>query len=167
MRRLTGLCAAVVVGLLAAAGVARADEQKVPLDKVPKAVLDAVKAKFPGADLVEAAKETEDGKTVYEVSVKNKGQHIDVTLAPDGTIQLMEKTITANDLPKAVAAALEKKYPKAKYEVVEEVLKVQGGRDRLEYYEVLLVTAEKKKLEVEVAPDGTIKKEEKKDGPKD
>jgi uncharacterized membrane protein YkoI len=161
------LPAVAALGLLVVSAPARADEQKVPLDKVPKAVLNAVKARFPGAELVEAAKETEDGKTVYEVSVKNKGQKIDVTLSSDGAIQLLEKTISAKDLPKAVAAALEAKYPKAKYEIIEEVIKVQGGREHLEYYEALLVTADKKKVEVEVAPDGTIKKTEDKKGKDD
>ena len=161
------LPAVAALGLLVVSAPARADEQKVPLDKVPKAVLNAVKARFPGAELVEAAKETEDGKSVYEVSVKNKGQKIDVTLSSDGAIQLLEKTISAKDLPKTVAAALEAKYPKAKYEIIEEVIKVQGGREHLEYYEALLVTADKKKVEVEVAPDGTIKKTEDKKGKDD
>jgi uncharacterized membrane protein YkoI len=159
--------AVAVVGLLALVGQIRADEEKVPLDKVPKPVVDAVKAKFPGAELTGASKEAEDGKTVYEVTVKNKGQNIDVTLTPDGTIQLLEKTITTKDLPKAVTATLGAKYPKAKHEIVEEVIKVQNGRETLDYYEVLLTTADNKKLEVEIAPDGTIKKVEDKAGKKD
>src|SRR5262245_22868924 len=116
MRRLVWLPGVAAVTLLAVATLVLADEEKVPLDKVPKAVLDAVKAKFPGAELTDASKESEDGKTVYEVTVKNKGQNIDVTLSADGTIRLMEKTIAAKDLPKKVTTAVEAKYPKAKYE---------------------------------------------------
>src|SRR3954469_2995565 len=48
MRTLTCLALAVTLGL-AGARVTRADEEKVPLDKVPGEVIDAVKARFPGA----------------------------------------------------------------------------------------------------------------------
>ena len=50
MRTLTWLAVAVVLGLFGTRG-ARADEEKVPLDKVPKEVMEAVKARFPGAKL--------------------------------------------------------------------------------------------------------------------
>ncbi len=161
MRRFAScLVAFATVGLFVLVAVARADEEKVPLDKVPKAVLDAVKAKFPDAKLVSAEKETEDGKTVYEIAIKNKGQSIEVTLTPDGKIVEIEKQIEAKDMPKAVTEALAAKYPKATYKMIEEVIKVKDGKEKLEYYEVLLVTAEKKKLEVSVTPDGKVTKEE-------
>jgi hypothetical protein len=151
-----------VLAIVAAAGLvsARADEEKVPLDKLPKAVVEAVKKRFPEAELVSAEKETEDGKTVYEVAIKHKGQSIEVTLTPEGAITEIEKQIEAKDLPKTVSAALEKKYPKATYKMIEEVIKVKDGKEKLEYYEVLLVTAEKKKFEVSVNPEGKIVKEE-------
>jgi uncharacterized membrane protein YkoI len=142
-------------------------EESVPLDKVPKPVLDAVKARFKDAKLTEASKETEDGKLVYEVTVNDKGQHIDVTLTPDGEIVLIEKTIAAKDLPKPVTKALEEKYAKATYKIVEEIIKVEKKEEKLAYYEVLLVTADKKKLEVEVSAEGKIIKVEDKGAGKD
>jgi uncharacterized membrane protein YkoI len=151
-----------VAALLLVCTVVRADEEKVPLDKVPKAVLDAVKARFPDAKINHAATEKEDGKTVYELNITNKDQKIDVTLTPEGKITGMEKEIAAKDLPKAVSAALEKKYPKATYKKAEEVIKVSGKDEKLEYYEVLLVTDGKKTVEVEIAADGKILKEEEK-----
>ena len=42
----------VVFALAVFVGAGRADEEKVPLDKLPAKVLDAVKTKFPKADLV-------------------------------------------------------------------------------------------------------------------
>jgi uncharacterized membrane protein YkoI len=144
---------------LVVAGLARADEEKVELAKLPKAVTDAVKAKFPDAKLVSAEKEKEDGKTVYEVAIKNKEQNIEVTLTPDGKIVSIEKEIAAKDLPKAVAEALEKKYPKATIKKVEEIIK----DDKLVKYEALIVTADKKKLEVCFDPSGKFLEEEKKD----
>lgn len=150
----------MALSLLVFGTAARADEEKVPLDKVPKAVLAAVKARFPSAKLVSADKETEKGKTTFEVTIKDKDQKIDVAVTPDGKISGIEKEIKAKDLPKVVAATLEKKYPKATHQIIEEVIKVTDGKEKLEYYEVLLVTADKKKLEVSVAPDGKIAKEE-------
>jgi hypothetical protein len=163
-RRTAALVPAVIVVL---AAVSRAGEENVPLDKVPKAVLVAVKARFPKAKPVSAGKETEDGKTVYEVAIKDGDQPVDVTLTPDGTVVEIEKRIAAADLPRAVAKALEDKYPKAAYKVVEEVIKVKDGKEKLEYYEVLLVTAGKKKLEVAVTPAGELVKEEAKGGKDD
>jgi hypothetical protein len=141
----------------------RADEEKVPLDKVPKAVLEAVKKRFPKAEIVEAAKETADGKTEYEVTVKEAGKKIDVMLTPEGAITLIEKEIDVKDLPAPVKDALDKKYPKATYKIVEEVIKVTDGKEKLEYYEASLETADKKNLEVKVKPDGTFESEKEAD----
>jgi hypothetical protein len=151
-------CMVLVVAL--ACGV-RAAEEKVPLDKVPKAVLDAVKKRFPRAKLVEAARETEDGKTEYEITVKEDGKKIDVTVTPKGAITLIEKEISRKDLPKVVHDALETKYPRAKYKIVEEVFKVADGKETLDFYEAQLETADKKTIEVKVGTDGKIKSEEK------
>jgi hypothetical protein len=90
-----------------------------------------------------------------------------VTLTPDGKIVEIENQIAAKDMPKVVMKALEAKYPQATYKMVEEVIKVKDGEEKLEYYEVLLVTAEKKKLEVSVTPKGNITKVEDKSKEKD
>ena len=155
------LAAATVVAFVLAAPV-RADEEKVPLEKVPKAVLEAAKKRFPKAEVVGASKETEKDKTVYEVELKEAGKTIDVTLTPEGVITTIEKQIDAKELPKAVTDALEKKYAKATFKVVESVYSVKDGKEALDYYEVLLVTAEKKEIEVEILADGKIKHEEEK-----
>ena len=122
MRTLMWLALVVPVGLFGARG-ARADEEKVPLEKLPKKVMEAVKDRFPGAKLLGATTEKEDGKTVYEVSLTYKDHHHDVTLQPDGKIVSIEREIPAKDLPRAVAEALAAKYPKATYKIIEELLK--------------------------------------------
>jgi hypothetical protein len=153
MRKL--VCGAATVLMLLAISVAvRADEEKVPLDKLPKEVTAAVKKKFPKAELVAASKE--DGN--YEVSIKAEDTTMDVTVTPEGKIVLIEKTIAAKDLPKKVAEALEAKYPKATYKTIEEIIK----DDKIEKYEILLVTADKKTLEVTFDPNGKFLDEEKK-----
>ena len=161
-----------VMALALAGSALRADEEKIPLDKLPKAVAEAVKKRFPKAELVEAAKETDGDKVEYEVTLKDGETKYDVMFSPDGKITLIEKTIAHKDLPKAVAAAIEEKYPKATHKVHEEMSKVIDGKEAIAYYEVLLETADKKTLEVEVSPEGKIlkteeKKEEKKEDKKD
>lgn len=162
MYRAVWFASVVVVGLCVSL-VRADDEEKVALDKLPKAVVDAVKAKFPSAKLVSAEKEKEDGKTVYEVAIKDGERNIEVTLTPEGKIISIEKEISAKELPKPVAEALEKKYPKATITKLEEIIK----DDKVKAYEALIVTAEKKKLEVIFDPTGKPLGEEKKDNEKD
>jgi hypothetical protein len=149
MRRLSSLVALVIVVLIAAP--APAGEESVPLDKLPAKVTAAVKAKFPKAELVSAQKELEDGKTLFEVAIKNEGHNVEVTVKDDGTIVEIEKEITTKDLPKAVADALDAKYPKADIKKVEEI--TVGTTIN---YELLLVTADKKRLEVKFDKDGKV-----------
>ena len=163
MRRpVTWLGLGMAAVLLLSVALARGDEEKVPLDKVPKPVVEAVKARFKNAEVTGASREMEKGQVVYEVTIKDRGQNIDVTLTPQGEILLIEKEIAARDLPRAAARALEGKYPRATYKIVEEIVKVEKKQERLAYYEVLLVTAGKETLEVLVTPEGKIVKEEKK-----
>jgi uncharacterized membrane protein YkoI len=135
-----------------------ASEEKVPLDKVPKAVTDAIKARWPDAELPkQALKEVgEDKKATYEIEFKTKKDELEVTLTEAGEITLIEREMEVKDLPKAVTKALEDKYPKAQLKEADEVTKVEGKKEKLAYYEVELTTADKKKLEVQVDPDGKI-----------
>jgi uncharacterized membrane protein YkoI len=168
MRRpITWLGAGTVSALLILVAAAHGDEEKVALDKVPKPVMEAVEARFKDAKATGAGKETENGKLVYEVTIQHKGQKIDVTLIPEGEILMIEREIAAKDLPQAVAKTLEDKYPKATYKIVEEIIKVEKKKEKLAYYEVLLVTADNKALEVQVTAKGKVVNEEKKDSEKD
>jgi len=154
-----GLAAAA---FLATATALRADEEKIPLDKVPKAVLDAVKAKYPDGELLGAEKENENGKTLYEIKVKNKDQTLEASFTEDGKLDSIEEPIDLKALPKEVSDALDAKYPKAKLDRAEK--ETEG--DKISY-EVRLTTAEGKKLEVELDPKGKILEEEDKSKDKD
>jgi putative PepSY-like beta-lactamase-inhibitor len=149
---------AAVVAFVLVGGI-RANEAKVALDKLPKPVLEAVKAKFPEAKLVRAEKEKEEGKTQYEVTILSKGQSMQVIVTPEGAVVQVEKKIAATDLPQAVAKALEDKYPKASIKKVEEISK----EDKVTAYEALIETADAKTLEVTFDPSGKFLEEEKKD----
>jgi len=152
--------ATFVMGLAMTAST-RAAEEEIKLSEVPKVILDAVKVRFAGAELTGAARETDDdNKTVYEVSLKLKGQTIDSTWTPEGALQVIESKIDPKDVPEAVRKTIDGKYPKATWKIAEEVVAVENGKEKLDFYEVLLVTADEKKLEVKVSPDGTIQAEE-------
>jgi uncharacterized membrane protein YkoI len=147
------------IGLALALGVfvlvaAQADE-KIPLNKVPKKVTKAVKSRFPGSKLLGAETEKENGKTRYELAVEHKGQKYEAIVTPRGKIVEIEKTIAVADLPEAVTKTLGEKYPKATYPMAEEVYKIKAGKEKMVYYEVVVVTGGKKK-EVLIKANGQI-----------
>lgn len=154
------LFVALSVSILLAAVAWAADEkeEKVALDKVPKPVQDAAKAKFPKAELVGAEKEEEDGKTVYEVALKDHGSTVEIIITPEGKILAIEKVVTVKDVPKVVTEALESRHAKATIKKIEQIIK----EDKLNSYEFLIVAADKKKWEVVFDPKGKFLNEEEK-----
>lgn len=158
MRKHIGAALLAAFGLSAFAAGAGADEEEViPLDKVPAAVLKAVKEKFPKGELKKAEKETEKGKTTYEVALVDGKQKVEVALKEDGTILEVEKEIAVADLPKPVADALKAKHPKAKIAKAEEITK---GKEKS--YEVHLQDGGKSR-EVVLSPAGKVVEEEEDD----
>ncbi len=152
MSRLNGLLAITLAALLAGSA-ARAQDKK---DEIPKKVMDALKAKFPKAEIRKWTKEKEGDKVVYDIEFTQDKRNFEADIFEDGAIHNWEKAIEAKDLPKAVREAVDKKYPKATLKEVMEVTEVKDGKDKLEGYEIVLETADKKEVEVMVAPDGKI-----------
>src|SRR5436305_756582 len=74
-------------------------EEKVALDKVPKAVLDAFKAKFPEGKLTAATTETSDGKKIFELAFTNKDHKYEMEIEPNGTVIAIDKQLDAKELP--------------------------------------------------------------------
>jgi hypothetical protein len=149
----------VTAGLLAVLGLASSafgQETAIKLDQVPKAVMDAAKAKFPGAVIQEASKETEGGKTVFELEMKHQGRALDVTFQENGTLDLVEATITEKDIPSAVLNAVKGKYPGAKITLVESVTKGAQVKKDADSYEFHLTTSAQKSIELQVDPKGKI-----------
>src|SRR5262245_17095729 len=93
---------ALVVAAPLRAVRAEGDEEQCPLDKLPAKVTAAVKAKWPKGEMLSATKETEKGKTLYEVKVKDGESKIEAVLTEDGVFTEIEATIPVKDLPKAV-----------------------------------------------------------------
>ncbi len=137
MRNRFGTCVAALLGLSMLAVAANADEEKIPVEKLPAAVMKTVKKKFHEARIVGASKEVEDGATTYEVELKVEGRSVDVALNADGKILEIEKEVPVDELPKAVKKRLAARYPGAKIEKVEEITK---GEDGPVHYEVAIKT---------------------------
>ena len=123
---------------------------------LPKKVHEALHAKFPKVELGTQSKETEDGKTVYDVEFTQEGTKFEADFFEDGTILNWEQEMAASALPAAVKTALEAKYPGATAGTVMAVTGVKGGKDVLEGYEVMLKGKDGKESEVMIAPDGKI-----------
>jgi len=132
---------------------------------VPKPVMDAVKTRFKTAKFVGAGKEKNAAdEVVYEVNLSEKGMAIDLMVTPEGTITLIEKEIARKSLPKAVSDTLNVRYPKAKYQICEEIYTVEAGKETLAYYEATLVDPAKQTWAVELELNGAVRKVENKTG---
>jgi hypothetical protein len=166
MFRTLRIAALVALAALAAAAVLRADDDddKVPLDKLPKEVTAALEKKFPGAELLSAIKDNDDkDKPTYEVTIKFKKQELDVTLTPAGDIIQVEREIEVKEVPKVVINAIKKKYPKATFKGASAISK----DDNVAEYELDIVTRDKKNLYVTFDKHGKFIYEEEVEESKD
>ncbi len=130
-----------------------AQEHNVKPKDVPAVVVAAAVKAFPSAKIVEWAKETEGGKTLFEASMTEGPKKRDVLLTPDGKIDAVEEIIAMSEVPTAVQNALKTKYPKAIVQTAERI--TRGSEVQ---YELALKNAPKK--EVVYTPDGKLLKEE-------
>ncbi len=166
MKKCLAGTAMLLVVAIAATTLVKAEDEKVALDKLPKEVTEAIKKKYPDAELVSAEKNKEDGKDVFEVTIKVKKVSIEVTLTPEGKVLIVEKEIDTKEVPKVVIEAMEKKYGKSTVKGATEISK----DDKIASYEMTIVTKDEKTLEVTFDTDGKFIEEEKvepKPAPKD
>jgi DNA gyrase/topoisomerase IV subunit B len=165
MRGFANWFGATVAGLFLVGAAAAADEktkeEKVSADKLPRAVMAAIKAHFPDPEFTSLTKETTGTKVVYDIELKQKGRKHEMDVREDGTVLEIENEVAAKDLPEAVTKALDAKYPKAAIKEAMEVNKVTGKDLKLLHYELTVETAGGKKMEVLVTADGkSVKTEE-------
>jgi len=116
--------------------------------RLPSEILAAFQKSYPKATITGVSKETEDGKTVWEVESTDNGLGRDLVYAPDGTVMEIEEEIAASSLPAAVSAALNAKYPSAAIAKAEKLTRGEAVQ-----YEIRLTGADVRS--VELRPDGT------------
>jgi uncharacterized membrane protein YkoI len=123
--------------------------------QLPAPVTAAFKKAYPKATIRGTAKETENGKTVYEVESVENGKARDFMYAADGTVLEIEEEMNPADLPAPVTASLKRLYPKATIAVAERLSKGTAVQ-----FELQIKGAAKKA--VSFLPDGTLPAPEKK-----
>jgi len=156
MRRSIVLFGIVGLSMFIESGNARAEEEKVALDKIPKTVTEALLAKFPKAKIDKCTKAKEDGAVVYDIEFKQEGRKCEADIKENGAFINYEQAIEAKDLAQVVRDAIEKRYPRSKFKETMEETEVQGQNEKISAYEVVLLTADNKEVEVRLSPDGKI-----------
>jgi hypothetical protein len=141
---------AVCLSCVVSAAVAQ-EPEKVPVGKLPKPVVEAIKKKFADGKLTEAHKEEADGDVTYDVAVTSKGSKYHVTVSSDGDIIQTNREVNVKELPKAVTEAVKKKHAKGKIDHAEEMTL----EDEDMVYE-LIVVVDKQLRRVVADPKGKI-----------
>ena len=120
-----------------------------PAAKLPAPILTAFRTSYPNATIKGAAKETEDGKTVWEVESIDNGLTRDLIYSPDGTVVEIEEETAMANVPAAVTDAIKVKYPKA---TITKAEKMTVGQTIT--YELTLKGAAV--ASIELTPDGKV-----------
>ena len=126
-----------------------AAKKPAPKVQLPAAITEAFQKAYPNAKVTGTAKETEGGKTVYEVESVDQGLNRDLIYNPDGTVVEIEEAMKPADLPVPVTDALKKLYPTAKITKAEKLT-----RGHTLQYELALSGAPKKSASF--TPDGKL-----------
>jgi len=128
-------------------------KEQLDLAKIPRKVMDALKARFPKAELHKWTQEKEGDMVLYDIEFTEQGRKFEADIKQDGSFHNWERQIPAKELPGAVRKAVAARYPKATLKEVMAITAVKDGKDAPEGYEIILETAGKE-VEVAVAPDG-------------
>jgi hypothetical protein len=91
---------------LCLAAPAVAGERKVDEADVPRPVLDGIAKRYPNARKLGFVKESEHGKTVYEVRLDADGRKLEIDVAPDGKLLAEEEQVAFAAIPDAVKKGL-------------------------------------------------------------
>lgn len=115
--------------------------------KAPAPVMEAFQKAYPQAKLKSVKPEKRNGKTVYELESTNAAGSLDVLYSDKGELIEAEEGMPVADLPAAVSAGVQAKYPKAKVLSAEKVTSPAGIK-----FEMIIQEGKKKK---EVTLDST------------
>jgi hypothetical protein len=147
----TTLVAFALVGFLTLAVQGFAGEKKIARSDVPAAVVKAFEHAYPHAKVKGYAKETEHGKTYYEIETVEGSISRDLLYGEDGTIKEIEESATMASLPDAVAKAFSKEAPGSMPAKIEKV--TNSGKVTYEF------GMGKGKSEMVIDPSGKVVKQ--------
>jgi hypothetical protein len=117
----------------------------------PQAVMDAFTKAYPHSELKNVTSEKEAGKVEWELETVEGTVTRNVVYTAEGKLIAIEDGISAAQLPKVVADAVAKKYPKGTLSKIEQVKSAAGAIS----YE-MVVTTTGKAATVEVDDKGKI-----------
>jgi uncharacterized membrane protein YkoI len=156
MRQSVVILGVLVLVLFIATSKVSAQEKAVTPDKIPQVVMDALLARFPNARIDKCTREKEGGAIVYDIEFTQEGRKCEADIKENGTYINYEKAIDESGLPRAVSEAISKRYSRSSLKEIMEETEVKGKDEKLSAYEVVLVTADNKEIEVKVSPKGKI-----------
>jgi uncharacterized membrane protein YkoI len=87
--------------------------QKVTISQVPEPARAAIEKLTAGGQIKTIEKETENGKTIYDVEAKVKDKDVEYDVASDGTILTSSESVPYDSLPAAVKQAAQKYFGSA------------------------------------------------------
>src|ERR1035437_9640192 len=128
---------------------AAAPAKKLELKDLPPAVQKTIQDESKGAGIKNIGKETEAGKTQYEVETMLNGKHRDFNVDAKGALLVVEDESTIDAVPAPAKAAILKKVADGKLGMVE--LFRRGGETM---YEAAYTGKDGKRHEVLVKADG-------------
>ena len=118
--------------------------------------MQALRARFPGAEIEKWSKETEKGVVLYDIEFTQQGHKFEADIRADGSVSNWENEVQLQDVPAAVRQTIHTKFPGATVRTILASNAVRDGKDELEGYEVVLATKDGKEVEITVAPDGKV-----------
>jgi hypothetical protein len=142
---------------MAVASLAEAPAQAKPMPLgCPQPVVDAIARSVPSSTITACKAAREHDRNLFEVKV-TKADHgkLEIDVAPDGAILLIEEQVAVDQVPAAVMKAFAAKYPRSKV-VDAEKQTPTGGTPR---YELAFTTASGRK-EATFTQDGAFVGEE-------
>jgi len=130
----------------------RAQDATIQIQEVPKEVVDAVKTKFPDAQLQKAKTKVVDGKTFIGVGLTSKGTAHSLLLTPKGKIVEVKKVIPASEVPAKVSEAVYATYPNSTTNKAEKVTAYKEEKS----FKLEVITSDKQTKKLVVNADGKI-----------
>ena len=131
----------------------KAVSEAIQIQDVPKAVVDAVKTKFPDAEMQKAKKKVENGKTFFGIGLTSKGTAHSLLLTPKGKIVELKKVIPASELPAKVAETVYASYPNSTTKKAEKVTEYKEEKS----FKLEVITSDKQTKKLVIDAEGKIK----------
>jgi outer membrane lipoprotein-sorting protein len=142
-------------------------EENVALDKLPKAVTEAARKRFPGKALGSAVLarpgsewlRPDQKQALYILVLSNGRLRIVPSVTPGGEVTEILNEIKATDLPKAARETLDKDFPGETVAEVLQFIRVKGGKEELEHIKVFLSAPGSRTRVLLFSPEGKFLKD--------